>query len=285
MKAVWIIIFCLIATIWGSTMTFIKSSLEVFSAFELIVLRLGIASIAVFPYLLIKKPRIHKKDFKWVAMLSLTMYPVYQLGLIIGELEINAGLAGLIVSFNPILATFFSLIFFKEKITNKQLLGFGIALLGMALLCGLNSVFQEFNFYILWILLAVFAGAISLNLEKFLLKTYDVCTVLPTCIFLGGVWAVFFIPNLSQKFFSVSTYHQLVVVYLALLPIIAAHIMLAFMIQSFSMKLASSVIFIVPILGLYFAWIILNEIPTLVQYLGISGIFLGMYFILFQREN
>ena len=285
MKVFWVFLFFCIALIWGSVMSIIKILLLEYSPIELIILRLSIATLVVMPYLIIKRPKIHKKDRIWFVVTAILLYPVYQLGLVMGETQVNAGLAGLILAFTPILATFFSFLFFKEDLNQKQIVGFVISIIGMAILCGISSIFQDFNAYVLWILVAVFAGAIALNFEKSLLKRYSVLDVLPICIFIGGIWAVFFLPSVAGKFIASSYVNQGLVLYLAILPIIVGHTLMAFVVKDFSMKLASSVMFVVPIVSLGFAWLLLGEIPNTVQLLGAAAVFVGIFFVVFPKNQ
>lgn len=285
MKVFWFMTFALITIIWGSVMTTIKLLLDIYEPFELIVLRLGIAALVVMPYLIFKRPRIQKKDWKWFLVTAILLYPVYQLGLVRGETQVEAGLAGLILAFTPILATFFSFLFFKEDMNKKQILGFVISIIGMAILCGLGTVFESFNSYVLWILVAVFAGAMALNFEKFLLKRYVVLDVLPLCVFLGGFWAFFFLPSMLSDFLATSFKQQSLVLYLAILPLIVGHTLMAFVVKDFSMKLASSVMFVVPIVSLGFAWVFLDEMPSFIQLLGAAAVFIGIFFVVFQKNQ
>lgn len=285
MPFAWFFIFCSVALIWGSVMTLIKVLLPIFSPFEIIIFRLAFASLAVIPYFFFRRLQIAKSDYKWFLILAITLYPIYQLGIVVGETQVNAGLAGLLLAFIPIVSTFLAYLFFKEKLNKKQIIGFGIAIIGMFFLTGLVNIFESFNWYILWILLTVFSGAIALNFEKFLLKKYEVLDVLLVSVFLGGFWAVFFLPNSISSFLNASFQNQMLLIYLSIFPVIVGHVLMAFLVKALSMKLASSVLFLVPIISLVFAWQILGEIPTLFHFLGGFAVFLGIFFVVFQKAS
>lgn len=132
--------------LWGTTFVSTKALLNDFSAAEILVLRFLIAYIglwAICPRRLRVKDRI---DELWFALAGLSGIAVYQLLENLAIQYTNASNVSIIVSVCPIFTALSCQLFLRQKnITWRFLLGFAIAIFGIALV-SLNGI-STFHFH------------------------------------------------------------------------------------------------------------------------------------------
>src|SRR5262245_25204721 len=127
MRTAWTAV-ALTVVLWASAFAAIRAALAGFSAVELSVLRLLVASLAlavVAPRFGLRLPR--RRDVPaFVAAGALGM-SAYQLLLNSGELTVTAGTASLLVSMGPIFVAVLAAGFLGERLTRRKAAGIAIA--------------------------------------------------------------------------------------------------------------------------------------------------------------
>jgi drug/metabolite transporter (DMT)-like permease len=132
--------------------------------------------------------------------------------------------AQIIIQIGPIFLGLVGLIFFKEKISRRQAIGFGIAGTGLVLFYreGLGQLVDNedlFNMGVLWIVIAAMAWVTYATLQKVLVKKYPAQQL---NLFLFGLPILLFLPFIKpQEFMALSTGNWVLMVYLGLNTLIA----------------------------------------------------------------
>src|SRR5689334_10136563 len=101
--------------LWASAFAAIRAALEGFTAIELSVLRLLVASLAlavVAPRLGLRRPR--RRDVPALVAAGALGMSAYQLLLNYGEVSVTAGTASLLVSMGPIFVAVLAAVFLRE---------------------------------------------------------------------------------------------------------------------------------------------------------------------------
>lgn len=108
---------CITIVLWGSAFPGIRVGLEAYTPEHLTLLRLLIASFALFILAIISKMRLPElKDIPVIFILGGLGFTVYHIALNYGEQSVSAGPASLIVSVTtPIFTAILACIFFREK--------------------------------------------------------------------------------------------------------------------------------------------------------------------------
>lgn len=104
--------------------------------------------------------------------------------------------AQLFIQLGPILLAFAGILFFKEKIRRKQIIGFGISFIGIAFFYGdqLTAFFdnqEKYNLGIIFLITGAVAWAIYAILQKKLVSGYSVDSL---NLFLFGLPTILFLP-------------------------------------------------------------------------------------------
>ncbi|AKM79130.1 MAG: hypothetical protein UX85_C0003G0073 [Candidatus Beckwithbacteria bacterium GW2011_GWB1_47_15] len=124
------------AVIWGAALPLVKPSLNFVSPFQFLYLRYLIASILIFPFLIILlvKHRPSLKTILYSVALELLATPI-SLGLLYSGLKQTSAIeASLIAATYPLLITVGGIYFLKEKQERREWLGLALALIGTGLL-------------------------------------------------------------------------------------------------------------------------------------------------------
>tara|TARA_B110000196_G_C21133244_1_gene659641 strand:- start:88 stop:993 length:906 start_codon:yes stop_codon:yes gene_type:complete len=138
----WVLLLSL-ATIWGINFLFIKLAVADIGPFTNVFIRLFIASILLYIFMIFNKQKLvfsFKLIFFYFILGALGLAIPFSL-ISSAEVHINAGLAGVLMSPMPLLTLGLSVIILKnENINTMKLLSFVIAFCGLLILFGLDTI-------------------------------------------------------------------------------------------------------------------------------------------------
>lgn len=251
----------LLACIWGSSFILMKKGMfaedgtAIFSSEQVGSLRMLIAALALLPISIGKLKKLSWKNILPLAIVGFcgNFFPAFLFTY--AETGISSGLAGMLNSFTPIFTIIIGFLFFKTKLTNKQIIGTVIGTLGIIalVLTGKTASLNGDWDHILAIVLATLLYAISLTTIKNKLSnfnSFEITSLAFLIIFpfsIGG----FFLTDTIQTFNSNPMAYQ-GIFYVIILSIVgtALAVVLFNRIIAFSSALfASSVTYFIPIVA------------------------------------
>jgi drug/metabolite transporter (DMT)-like permease len=251
----------LLACIWGSSFILMKKGMfaedgtAIFSSEQVGSLRMLIAALALLPISIGKLKKLSWKNILPLAIVGFcgNFFPAFLFTY--AETGISSGLAGMLNSFTPIFTIIIGFLFFKTKLTNKQIIGTVIGTLGIIalVLTGKTASLNGDWDHILAIVLATLLYAISLTTIKNKLSnfnSFEITSLAFLIIFpfsIGG----FFLADTIQTFNSNPMAYQ-GIFYIIILSIVgtALAVILFNRIIAFSSALfASSVTYFIPIVA------------------------------------
>jgi drug/metabolite transporter (DMT)-like permease len=251
----------LLACIWGSSFILMKKGMftedgtAIFSSQQVGSLRMLIAALALLPISMSKLKKLSWKNVLPLAIVGFcgNFFPAFLFTY--AETGISSGLAGMLNSFTPIFTIIIGFLFFKTKLTNKQIIGTVIGTLGIIalVLTGKTASLNGDWDHILAIVLATLLYAISLTTIKNKLSnfnSFEITSLAFLIIFpfsIGG----FFLTDTIQTFNSNPMAFQ-GIFYIIILSIVgtALAVVLFNRIIAFSSALfASSVTYFIPIVA------------------------------------
>lgn len=163
-----IIIFIVLALLWGSAALLIKKGLIYFSPYEVGAMRIFFGTITLLPLTFYHFNKIDKKDWKYIIIAGFIGSLIPALLYAYAQQRIDSSTAGVLSSITPLFTVLISIVVFKEKYKTINYIGM---FLGFLSTCGLilyksNGTFA-IGYYALFILLAASMYAINLNLFKY----------------------------------------------------------------------------------------------------------------------
>jgi drug/metabolite transporter (DMT)-like permease len=195
------------AFFWGFLAIALKAATQKFEVVNLVWFRFVFAFIVLFAYYLI----VDRKQLKILIQPPLLLL-IAALGLALNYYGFTNGVhhtspstAQVVIQFGPILLGLVGFVFFKEKINKIQMLGFGIAFVGLALFYfnQISEILDEekhvFNLGFFWVVIGALAWLTYASLQKILVKSYN-SQVLNLVIF--GLPAFIYTPFVSFTAFS-----------------------------------------------------------------------------------
>lgn len=278
----------LVVIIWGSTFTVIKLGLIGMPPMVLVALRFTVAAIpAVF---LIKKPDI---PWKYIVAYGLTaglgqfacdIYSLY--------LGMPAGLASVIMQTHVFLTFIFAFIILKDKIEGKEILGLIIATIGIILLSlnvGLGeivtvppvSLFLQLLAAGFWAMssIVVKKAARAAKREKKKLDVFGLVVwsslipIIPFFIFgmlLDSPEVVY------RAIIGLDLNYILIIIYLSYAATLFGFSIWGRLLRSYDAGKVALLSLLVPVSGLLIGWVVMGEVLSPVQIMGVITVILGL---------
>jgi drug/metabolite transporter (DMT)-like permease len=283
----------LVAIIWGLNLSVIKTSLAELNPFPFNALRFIFAAALMWIVLLWKKQqfRVPKKD--WLPLLGLALLGnlIYQVLFIIGVDFTQAANAAVMLGTIPVWVALFSHIGSFEKLNIFKGLGVTFAFLGIVIIMAGGK--QAFSFSSntvtgdLMIILAAMVFAGYTIFSRSFLKRYTPIqfTTIMTTI---GCIALFIIglPGLLQmNWQSISLIAYGGAIYSGLLAIGAAFLIWNYGLQTVGAVYTSTFQNLVPVLGLFFGVVLLDDHLTVLQYLGSALVVAGIVLARWKKKK
>lgn len=145
---------------WALTFVWIKVALATYRPYEIVFLRLALASALMFGviFLFKQRERVEKKDLLYLMMVAFFEPFLYFLGEANGMQFVSSTLGSLIISTIPLVTALGAWLFLKEKIYFLLIVGLLVSFAGVALLSFAEQDVSGTLKGILLLMLAVFAG-------------------------------------------------------------------------------------------------------------------------------
>lgn len=214
------------AFFWGFLAIALKMATPVLDPLTIVWFRFLVAfAVLFFYYLFTNKSylQILTKPPMYVVIASLGLGINY-IAFLYGLKLTTPGTAQVIIQIGPIFLGVVGLVFFKEKISLRQGIGFLIAGIGMFLFYrqSINKMVGEeemFNMGILWIVVAAMAWVVYATFQKQLVKTYSGQQL---NLFIFGLPVLLFLPFIKPSGFLDLTFgNWMLMIYLGINTLIA----------------------------------------------------------------
>lgn len=217
---------CVTAMLWGFLAVAMKVALNFIAPVPIIWFRFSLAALFLLGYYLFTKPKSLKaivKSFPVPLFFAALFLGYNYLGFVMGLHHTTPSTAQVVIQIGPILLILSGILFFKEKISRLQLLGFGIAIVGLALfyynqLAAFTSS-STYNLGFLWILTAAMSWTCYAILQKKLVQNYEPQLL---NLFIYGVPALLFTPAVNfQDFQGLQIWQWILLIFLGANTLIA----------------------------------------------------------------
>ncbi len=166
-------IFILLCIIWGSSFILMKASKEELNWAQIASLRIFSAAVVMFPFALFYIPKIPRKKIPVVILSAVfgNLLPAYLFAGAIAK-DVDSSLAGILNSLTPLCVVVIAIVFFKDRIQTKKILGVFIGFIGLVILtvAGGKEISLENFQHTLWILLATVSYGFNINIVSHYLK-------------------------------------------------------------------------------------------------------------------
>ena len=262
-----------------------KRALLVYTPFQIGALRIFVAFLFMFPFIIKYFNTIERKNWKFLAATGFLGNAIPSILFPLAETQISSALAGMINSLTPIFTLIVGLLFFKMKVESNKITGLIIGLFGAVLLVagqqsgpGLNHV----SIFSLYIILSTICYAMSVNILRYKLSKIDSIRITGFALFFSGIPMGIYL--FSTDFISRtqtandSGFSFLCIIILGVLGTAASTIFFNKLIKISGALSATSVTYLIPIVAVMWGlWD--HEVLTVYHLIGLLAILLGVYLV------
>ncbi|MDD4231345.1 MAG: DMT family transporter, partial [Candidatus Cloacimonetes bacterium] len=249
---------------WAITFVWYKIAYETYMPYEVIFLRLFLASILLFGVMVISKhwQKMHREDI-WRMMIVAFFEPfLYFNGEANGMMYVSSSMGSIIIATIPIFAAIGAWLLLRERLSVYVILGVIISCLGVAIMSFGGGELRATITGLMFLVLAIF-GAVGYGLMvRPLTLKYSTLTIVAYQTMFG---AVYFLPMFlileGRHFFTVT--HSLrgisTIVAMSLFATIGAFVLFTDVIRSLGVAKSNVFTNLIPVFTVVLAFIILGD--------------------------
>jgi len=268
---------------WSLTFIFFKIANRTYPPFTIVFLRLFIASVILLVIAFMSRhlQKIRKKDLKWFIIIALVNPFLYYIAESIGLTLISASLTGVIIATIPLFVPIGAFMFFRERLTVLNIIGFIISFMGvLVVILKKGFTFQASPLGVLLMFLAVIFAVTYTLLVRRMIHHYNAFTITTyqsiagTFLFLPLV-LIFELSEIRTADHSISAFSS--ILYLAVFGSSLAFILFNYSIKVLGASKTDAFTNIIPVLTAFFAYLILDESISLQKITGIAIVLSGLF--------
>jgi drug/metabolite transporter (DMT)-like permease len=263
---------------WSSAFPAVKYSLEYYSPEALMLFRFSLASVLLLAYCAIKKvPLPERRDLPMFVACGFVGLFVYMWAFNTGTDMVTSGISGFIIASAPVFTLILSIIFLKEGAGVLIWIGVLVSFLGIVIIAFTQVTDFQINFGVWLLLCAAVAAAVFINIQKHLLKKYNVMQITAYPIVLGTLFMCVFMPNLIRELPQAPMSANMVVAYLGLFPAAIAYFLWGYALNKAEKTVyVTSFLYLSPFLTIVMAYFWLGETIPPLAFVGGVVVIAGM---------
>lgn len=256
--------------LWASAFVAIRSAGEHYSPGALALGRLAAGSVVLVVFLLVRGEGLPRRGaWPGIMISGLLWFGLYMVALNWGEQEVDAGTAAMVVNVGPVLIALLSGWLLKEGFKPRVLAGIAVSFAG-AVVVGF-SMAGDGHASVLGVLLCVVAAityAIGVVAQKPALRHGSALQVTTFGCLVGTVACLPFAGQLISQAVSAPMSATLNVIYLGVFPTGLAFTTWAYALARTTASKMGATTYAVPALVVLMSWVVLDELPGWVTFLG-----------------
>ncbi|MGL5816572.1 MAG: DMT family transporter [Phycicoccus sp.] len=234
--------------------------------------RLLVASVALGVILLLqRRPTVWpaRRDWPLLGLCGVSWFGVYNVALNAAEQRIDAGTAALVVQVGPILVALLATVFLGERLTRWLLLGMVVGFVGVAVIARASSGSSTGDPVGVWLaVVAAVTYAVGVLAQKPLLGRLPGPEVTWLACVVGTVTCLPWLGELAGVIRTADTTDLLWIGYLGVFPTAVAFSTWAFVLARGDAGTVTLTTFLVPFIAALIAWLLLDEAPPALAFVG-----------------
>jgi len=277
----------LLSAIWGGSFIFMRVLAPVFGAVGTANIRLLIGAIFLLTIYRLIRYQIHwKRDWKLFLVIGIINSALPFTFFSFAALHIPASISVVINSMTPMFGALFEKIILKGNLTINKLMGLVIGTIGVIIISGSKTLSGTPESYVA--IFACLAATFCYGLSGALVKKYGKQVEAKAMAGGSQLFAGFvLLPFLATSGFSTPITYDIIltVIVFGVLCSAIAYLIYYHLINTAGPTIALSVTFLMPVFGILWSKIILNEVITGQMILGAFIILIGIYLIIKPKSK
>jgi drug/metabolite transporter (DMT)-like permease len=282
-----------LSMVWGSSFLLMKKGMvaedgsNIFSPYQVAALRMGIAGLALLPFMLIHRKEIKKTNLIPAILVGLCGNGIPAFLFTYAETGINTSLAGMLNATTPVFTVLIAVVIFKNKFLALNYVGVFLGFIGALMLVyfggGSAGMGQSQIFSASLVLIACFLYGTSVNIMRNYLYSVKPIAVTAFSLLSVGIPCLIFL--FTTDYFTVLAQHPGAwkamgfITILSLVGTALSVVIFYYLIRMTSAVFASSVTYLIPVTAMFLGVIEYGEVINIEQFAAIGVIFCGVWLI------
>lgn len=269
-------------TIWGAAAPIFKWSLMSTPPFTLAILRFSLAALIILPFVR-NKLTVKPKDFLTLFVLSICGVTINISFFFLGLEYTDSINAPVIASSAPLFIILFGVLFLKDKLRKRTVIGGLLGLLGVIIIIVIPSVEKGLdstalgNIFLILAMLGTVSHAILL---KKIIKRYYPLTIVFWSFIIGSIgFLPMFFDEIQRVGFLPVINNQVIggILFGAILSSALAYTLQTYALKRMPVEDVGLFTYMDPVIAVIIAYPLLGELPTIHFFIGSVLIFAGIY--------
>lgn len=253
---------------WACAWVGIRAAVEHFTPGHVALARYLVASLALLPVWLWRRPRIEKRDIPAIFIMGLCGFTFYNLAINAGETTITAGAAALIASTIPVFTTLAATVFLKEHVSRAAWGGIAISVCGVTLIAMGEKGGLGFSPGATLVVLASLCAAVYGLMQKSMLSRYNALDLTTAAVWCGTLALLPFGKGLIAEVRHAPPLATLNIVFLGVFPGAIGYVLWSYALARMPVARLMSFLYLVPAISIALAWMFIGEFPSLISLVG-----------------
>ena len=254
---------------WASAFVVIRHVAHDVSPGALGAGRLLVAALVVLP-LVLRKGWVRPTPREWMllALGGVGWFGIYNLALNAGERDVDAGTAAMIIQIGPVIVALLAVPLFGERLHGWLLGGMAVGFAGVAVIARGSTTDADASLLgVLLVLIAAAMYAVGVLTQKVLLRRIPSVQVVLVSFLMGAATCLPFASDLPAIVRDGGA-ELWWIVYLGVLPTAVAFTTWAYALTHTDAGKLSLTTFLVPGIATVIAWLLIDEVPPSLTFLG-----------------
>ena len=279
----WVVL-TFLGAVWGSAFIFIKVAAPEFGAIGLVQARLSIASLVFIPILLRKKYLILLKSaWKHSLVLAVTNNAIPFSLFSYGSFGADSNILAILNATTAFNTMIIALLWLGEKVTLKQIFGLVLGFIGVIILVNPESSSTSIISALFCLIGAACYSFSTVFIQKYSEKTDKMVLIGWSIIFSCFIMIPFTLLNLPPQIPSANA--LLSATWLGSISTGLAFFGYVYLIEKIGAVKTSTVAYFLPVFGIIWGAVFLNEVITGGIILGCATILIGVFFATSNKRN
>jgi drug/metabolite transporter (DMT)-like permease len=284
----------LVVAMWGLVFVGIARLLPQVDAVQLVVIRFTlIALVFVGMFIVIPSTRPHIttwRDRGIFVLLGVLAVPGSQLTIVNGQRYLSPPLVSLVVTTSPAFAAIIAAVWLKERVTSRQIVGFVIALAGVAVVIvagmGEGTALTVSNPWgAALTLLSPMCWAMYTILSKTLTSRFAPVTAVGVAMVTGSLSMLPLWPHAADGLSDITSTGWAWMAYLVVGGTVIPYLVWWRALDQLTAASTTAYMYGIPFAALVWSWLVLGIVPSFVALLGGLVIIVGVTLIQFARRE